>query len=266
MTTGGYRSQRPNRCFLAGRLIFASKNGTRPRAVPYRVRVGQDVYEGIIRSDPIDKDQVVAAVFTGNSSYPWGGGRISKQDIVDNVNRVDPDVLVFTGDQVYVHSNHTVHWLKFGETFGDMIRNRPTVCIPDDHDVGQPNLWGAGGRKTDLDTKGGYTKPAEYVKMVQRQQTWHLPDPFDPTPIEQGITVYYTRLNIGGIDMAIIEDRKFKSGCYDFQVHKKAGSSPGPHRGTRLRPGRLRPARLEAAGRSPADVSWTNGRATGTAR
>ena len=39
-------------------------------------------------------------------------------------------------------------------TFGDMIRNRPTVCIPDDHDVGQPNIWGNGGRKTDRDTKG----------------------------------------------------------------------------------------------------------------
>ena len=197
------------------------------KTVPYRVSVGKSVYTGIIRSDPIDQDEVVAAVFTGNSSYPWGGGRISKQDIVDNVNKVDPDLLVFTGDQVYVHSNHTVHWLQFGETFGDMIRNRPTVCIPDDHDIGQPNLWGAGGRKTDLDTKGGYTKPIEYVNMVQRQQTWHLPDPFDPTPIQQGMTVYYTRLNIGGIDMAILEDRKFKSGCFDFQVHKKGlGSRP----------------------------------------
>ena len=48
--------------------------------------------------------------------------------------------------------------------------------------------------------------------MVQECQTWHLPDPFDPTPIQRGIGVYYTRLNVGGIDFAILEDRKFKSG------------------------------------------------------
>ena len=48
--------------------------------------------------------------------------------------------------------------------------------------------------------------------MVQRCQTWHLPDPYDATPIERGIGVYYTRLRVGGIDFAILEDRKFKSG------------------------------------------------------
>jgi hypothetical protein len=47
---------------------------------------------------------------------------------------------------------------------------------------------------------------------VERCQTAHLPDPFDPTPIGQGIGVYYTNLIWGGIDFAIIEDRKFKSG------------------------------------------------------
>ncbi len=48
--------------------------------------------------------------------------------------------------------------------------------------------------------------------MVQRCQTWHLPDPYDATPIERGITVYYTDLTVGGINFAIVEDRKFKSG------------------------------------------------------
>jgi hypothetical protein len=48
--------------------------------------------------------------------------------------------------------------------------------------------------------------------MVQRQQTWHLPDPVDPAPVERGIAVYFTRLRVGKIDFAILEDRKFKSG------------------------------------------------------
>ena len=39
-----------------------------------------------------------------------------------------------------------------------------------------------------------------------------MPDPFDATPIERGIGVYYTNLLLGGIDFAILEDRKFKSG------------------------------------------------------
>jgi hypothetical protein len=48
--------------------------------------------------------------------------------------------------------------------------------------------------------------------MVQRQQTWHLPDAVDPVPVKQGISVYFTRLRVGGVDFAILEDRKFKSG------------------------------------------------------
>ena len=47
--------------------------------------------------------------------------------------------------------------------------------------------------------------------MVQRTQTSHLPDPFDPTPVEQDITVYYTELLYGGVSFAIVEDRKWKS-------------------------------------------------------
>jgi hypothetical protein len=52
----------------------------------------------------------------------------------------------------------------------------------------------------------------QYVKSVENAQTSNLPDPYDPTPILRGIGVYYTSLNIGGVDFAIIEDRKFKSG------------------------------------------------------
>jgi len=51
--------------------------------------------------------------------------------------------------------------------------------------------------------------------MVERTQCSNLPDPYDPTPIEQDIGVYYTSLNYGKIGFAILEDRKFKSGCAD---------------------------------------------------
>lgn len=59
--------------------------------------------------------------------------------------------------------------------------------------------------------KGGYLMSPEFVKMVERTQTSHFPDPYDPTPVHQGIGVYYTDMTYGGVSFAIIEDRKFKS-------------------------------------------------------
>ena len=112
------------------------------------------MYEGIIRGNPIDKDQFVVAAFTGNSIYPGHGGNIPKDDIVENLERIQPDLLFFSGDQVYDHNRHLAYWLKFGRDFGDAIRNTPTVTIPDDHDVGHPNLWGAAANSRDRWPKG----------------------------------------------------------------------------------------------------------------
>ena len=184
------------------------------RTVRYRVAHGRAAfYAGTIRRDPVEKEKIVVAAFTGNSIYPAGGGDIPRTDLVENVKKIDPDLLFFSGDQVYDHHNHLAYWLKFGRDFGEVTRDRPTVTIPDDHDVGQSNLWGAGGKKSTRGSgeDGGYFKSVEYVKEVERAQTSHLPDPFDPTPIGQGIGVYYTDLNVGGISFAILEDRKFKS-------------------------------------------------------
>jgi len=181
----------------------------------YRVAHGKNAhYTGIIRKDPTDKDVIVVAAFTGNSIYPKHGGDIPKDDIVRNIEKLKPDLLFFSGDQVYDHFQHYAYWLKFGRDFGQIIRSIPTVTIPDDHDVGHANLWGAGGKvsHTRAGHDGGYAAPVEYVKEVERAQTSHLPDPYDPTPIERGIGVYYTALTVGNVSFAIIEDRKFKSG------------------------------------------------------
>lgn len=177
----------------------------------YRVRhAGGSSYEGTIRRDPVDKDEIVVAAFTGNSNTDRG----PREDIIANLKHQDPDLLFFSGDQSYDHDEHTAAWLLFGRQFGEIMRDRPTITIPDDHDVGHPNLWGEGGvHATRGDgADGGYHKPVSYVNMVQRAQTSHLPDPADPAPIERGITVYYTSMNVGGIDFAILEDRKWKTG------------------------------------------------------
>jgi hypothetical protein len=179
--------------------------------VPYRVtHAGGSRYEGLVRRDPVEKDEIVVAAFTGNSNTDRG----PREDIIRNVKAHDPDLLFFSGDQVYDHRDHLAAWLLFGRQFGEIIKDRPTITIPDDHDVGQGNLWGEGGKVARLEggADGGYAMSADYVKMVERAQTSHFPDPADPTPIGQGIGAYYTWLKLGGIDFAILEDRKWKTG------------------------------------------------------
>lgn len=185
------------------------------KEVSYRVRHGGTaIYDGIIRRNPMDKEKIVVAALSCDSIYPAHGGTGDRKDIVDNIKRLKPDLLFFAGDQVYSHNYHYTYWLTFGRNYGEVIRQYPTITIPDDHDVGNPNFWGAGGKaslsKGGVD--GGYLKPADYVKEVHRAQTSHLPDPYDPTPVQQGISVYYTSMNWGGISFAILEDRKWKSG------------------------------------------------------
>ncbi len=92
------------------------------------------------------------------------------------------------------------------------------MTIPDDHDVFHGNVWGAGGRTTppgltgaEAQDQGGYRLPADWVNMVQRTQTSHLPNPSDPTPSDQGIEHYFTDILYGGVSLAVLEDRKFKA-------------------------------------------------------
>jgi 3',5'-cyclic AMP phosphodiesterase CpdA len=181
---------------------------------PYRIRHGESAaFTGIIRRDPADQPEITVASLSCNSSRTTG----PRPEIVDRLRAQNPDLLFFAGDQTYRHTEHTAGWIEFGLQFRDILRDRPTVTIPDDHDVGHPNLWGENGRRSlhPAGADGGYFFPAAYVNLVQRQQTWHLPDPADPAAVGQGITVYFTRLRVGGIDFAILEDRKFKSGPKD---------------------------------------------------
>jgi len=190
---------------------FRIENWDSTMDVKYRLLHGDKAsFEGTVRKDPAAKDEITIAALSCNSNKDRG----LRQEYVRNLNAQDPDLIFFAGDQSYDEKEHTAAWLKFGLAFRETFRNRPCVTIPDDHDIGQGNLWGENGKKsmTRAGHDGGYFFHPEYVNMVQRQQTAHLPDPYDPTPVEQGIGVYYTNLVLGGIDFAIIEDRKFKPG------------------------------------------------------
>jgi hypothetical protein len=185
-------------------------------------------YNGIIRREPWDKNEIVIAGFTGNNDLGF-----PNNELVQAVKYHNPDILFFSGDQIYervagygvqrspVHKailDYLRKWYLYGWAYGDLLRDRPTVAIPDDHDVYHGNIWGAGGIATpeglsgkEAQDAGGYKMPAQWVNMVQRTQTSHLPDAYDATPVAQGIGVYYCAWNYAGLSFAIIEDRKFKS-------------------------------------------------------
>jgi len=215
-----------------------------------RLVYNDQAYTGVVRRDPIDKDTVALGVINclhQNSHRlgggDWGGGQSQPNDwvqgtwfphkeLVEKLAVHEPDIMFFAGDQIYESSSPTpvdqdnleldylYKWYLYCRTFGQMTRDYPSVVIPDDHDMYQGNLWGAGGRPAKKDHHGGYVRPAWFVKMVERTQTSHLPDPYDPTPTEQGIGVYYTGMTYGGVGFAIIEDRKFKSGSHDPETGK----------------------------------------------
>ncbi|MFI4860522.1 MAG: discoidin domain-containing protein [Phycisphaerales bacterium JB063] len=208
----------------------------------YRVRYAMPVaagetyaytWSGTIRRDPADEAELTVAAFTGNINMPWSNRRNWKDitffphgDLVERVVQHDPDVLFFSGDQVYeggspsfadrahIEVDYLYKWLLWCWAYRDITADIPTVTIPDDHDVYQGNIWGEGGRQAPgADNTGGYVWPASFVNVVHRTQTSHLPDPYDPTPIGQDISVYYTDMIYGRVSFAVLADRMFKSGC-----------------------------------------------------
>jgi hypothetical protein len=224
------------------------------RIPDHKGRLRTYYYTGSINPDPVDQDELVVGAFAcishmdgsingRNCDYPdrlW----FPHQSFVQSVTAQEPDILFFTGDQIYegrptppdmssaenTELDYLYKWYIFLWSTGELMRNTPTVCMLDDHDVYHGNIWGSGGKAapaTPADSvypdyyqglqahwqqdQGGYKLRPSTVNMIQKTQTSHLPDPFDPTPVEQGIGVYYTDLNYGRISFAILEDRKFKS-------------------------------------------------------
>ncbi len=195
---------------------------------------------GIIKRDPIAKSSIKLVGLSCSEDYAF-----PHTDISTHVKAHKPDLLFFAGDQFYepdggYHNadwdapleistlDYLRKWYLFGWAYRKLTANLPTVIIMDDHDVFQGNLWGAGGRKAtgkskyEKEQSGGYLMPPQWVNMAQRTQTSHLPDPYDPKPIKQGINVYYTDMNYGGISFAILEDRKFKSGPFSLSNTDRA--------------------------------------------
>ncbi|MFK7960924.1 MAG: hypothetical protein AB8G96_10400 [Phycisphaerales bacterium] len=196
-------------------------------------------WAGRIRPEPpSDRPVVVASLncqksWTGVRDWTNAGVWYPHEDTVAGVLAHDPDLVVFTGDQLYegdvtgairasperARLDYLDKWLRFCVSFGPLTRDRPTLSIPDDHDVYHGNIWGAGGRAaiadrangTTAQDAGGYVMSAAFVNMVHRTQVSHLPPSAIPEPIGIGIVPWTTRFQWGGVDFAVVADRMFKA-------------------------------------------------------
>ncbi|WP_215225081.1 alkaline phosphatase D family protein [Echinicola shivajiensis] len=237
-TNGKWETIQESTVDLMGRVAqFRIENWKQTDAVPYQVhlelplleQVKTYTYEGTIAKEPTAMSQVKMAVFSCNADYGFPDGEVS-----EHVAKHQPDLAVFLGDQFYESTggfgiqtspiekaslDYLRKWYMFGWSYREIFRHIPSAFIPDDHDVYHGNVWGEGGKHAPSDEgwgyvaqdQGGYKMPPEWVNMVQKTQTGHLPDPYDPSPVKQGIGTYYTDWIYGGVSFAILEDRKFKT-------------------------------------------------------
>ncbi|HKK74616.1 MAG TPA: hypothetical protein VJ953_06070, partial [Saprospiraceae bacterium] len=209
--------------------IFHLEDWDDTQAYPFTVRYTGDngqtfEYPGEIAANVVENKLKVASLScVDDVGFPH-------QDLVDNVAAQDPDLLVFHGDQLYERVggygverksklDYLRKWYVFGWSFRNLYRDRPVVIIPDDHDIFHGNLWGEGGKLANIELgygyasqdDGGYKERPDFVNMVHRTQTGHLPDPVDPEPVLNDISVYFTNMNYRGVSFAILGDRQWKS-------------------------------------------------------
>lgn len=232
------KGQRPVRGVVepySSTASFRIKKWNANRDVPYEIAFQDQTYAGTIRRDPKDKNEIVVGSLTCQGDFGFPHAEIAR-----SMQAAKPDVLFFTGDQLYeanggygiqrapaetARLDYLRKWYMFGWAWGELTRNTPCICLPDDHDVYHGNLWGAAGRKAEYPANtqdpaayqqggqdsGGYVMPAGWVNMVQKTQSSHLPDCPDAASVDQNITVHYGQMNWGGISFALLEDRKWKS-------------------------------------------------------
>lgn len=144
---------------------------------------------------------------------------------VDAIIGQDPDIVFFTGDQIYEgtptgvaaggapYEDYLYKFLLWHWAFQPVTRTRPSILQTDDHDVYHPDLFGQdrmGNAGRDQD--GGFHRDAAFVECVQKTMTGHMPDPLEGPSLNTGLSNYYTSFDYGGVGFFVLEDRKFKRG------------------------------------------------------
>ncbi|MDF1756585.1 MAG: alkaline phosphatase D family protein [Verrucomicrobiales bacterium] len=211
---------------LTASALFEMKSWPRHRSIRFKVTCGDSTSLGTFRAEPKPGATLKLAGLSCHKDigWPW------KEAITEIISH-DPDLVYFSGDQIYENDygspmlvsktpeevpagmkNYLAKYRKFGEAFRELMRDRPTIMITDDHDIFNNDLWGNGGlRMTGTRTEGGYLCHPEWVNAAEYTQVATLPAPVDPGPHGDGINAYYTAVEYGGVRFAVLEDRKFKS-------------------------------------------------------
>ena len=214
---------------------FRIANWNEEKETPYKVvykeshRDGSttvDTWEGAIKANPAGRPLRLGALTCQKDyGFPYA-------PVCENLLRLDPDMLFFSGDQLYEDHggfglirdpadrailNYLRKYYMHGWAFRHAMKNAPTICLPDDHDVFQGNIWGEAGAAMQYKDKGsssigGYREPARMVNAVHKTNCGHHPDYYDPAPVSQDISVYYGDMVYGSVSFAIIADRQWKSG------------------------------------------------------
>ncbi len=221
----------------SGTALFVIEDWDARRAVPYVVTYeefhlyGEPTkhrYSGTIATAPADRPFKLAALTCQKDyAFPY-------KPVRDNLLKLEPDLVYFSGDQLYEDhggyglvrepaeaaiENYKRKFYMFGWAFRDVMRDRPTICIPDDHDVFQGNYWGEGGAAMEVgpgdggaSSRGGYREPVRMVNAVHKTCAGHHPPPVAPDACVRGMSTYFGELKYGGVHFAILADRQFKSG------------------------------------------------------
>lgn len=236
----------------------------------YEVRYGSAVFAGRIRREPVDKERLVVASLSCNDATGFPHSLM-----VGNVMAHRPDVVAFLGDQIYegiggyglvlgadntgYDDRTTLSYLRkysmHGWTWRELLRDTPSLTIPDDHDVYHGNIWGAGGKLADRSSRdgadiqdsGGYKMSVGFVNAVHQTQTGNLPPPVDPEPCGAGISVWFTSWKYAGIDMAILSDRQFKSAPKALLPESDIRNG-WPRNHTKQKPALVNPRELDVPG------------------
>ena len=240
LTTGTYEA-------LSQTLRFRVPRWSAHRTLAFRVKLllgdsesrqKEFSYNGIVRAEPeLDGRPVriglISCVKNFTGKLAWNSSSIwyPHEDVARGLLSQDPDLVFFAGDQIYEGDitraevnppdrmllDYHTKYLRWYRAFGELTRSRPTIQVPDDHDVYHGNIWGAGGKRARREKgmtaqdSGGYKLAPREVNAIHLTQTSHLPAPCIEGPIGEGYSVYTTRVEYAGLSMAVISDRQFKS-------------------------------------------------------
>lgn len=166
---------------LARTATFSVRNWNSRRPTRYVVQVswnGQAYRRwGVVRAEP-QRNKLKLAVFSCDHGYLF-----PHSALVNQVWKQNPDVVLFLGDQIYESYggfgartfgsvpdsmlDYLRKFYQFGLSWRNVLRDRPSIIIPDDHDVFQGNLFGHGGRKLPIQIP-----PSRFI-VRKTQKKWN---------------------------------------------------------------------------------------------